>query len=128
MTDEKDHIIGIRQIMDKRSTFLSSHPLLLKVQPILEQPSASKTDSTTTTLSVKLTGATTAYAYHRTERMFAFKRVKMLDDGTNGDITANDGIFTAVVKTPVNQYYFAAENADAAATLPERASFEYFKL
>lgn len=127
MTDEKDHIIGIRQIMDKRSTFLANHPLMLKVPPKLEQPVASKTD-TTTTMSVKLTGATAAYAYYRVERMFAFKRVKMFDDGTNGDATANDGIFTAEVKTPVKQYYFAAENADAAATLPERASFEYFKL
>jgi hypothetical protein len=100
---------------------------LLKVQPKLEQPSASKTDSTTT-FSIKLTGATAGYAYYRAERMFAFKRVKMLDDGTNGDVTPNDGIFTAVVKASINQYYFAAENADAAATLPERASFEYFKL
>jgi hypothetical protein len=127
MTDEKDHIIGIRQIMDKRSTFLANHPLMLKVPPKLEQPVASKTD-TTTTMSVKLTGATAAYADYRVERMFAFKRVKMFDDGTNGDATANDGIFTAEIKTPVKQYYFAAENADAAATLPERASFEYFKL
>jgi spore coat protein CotH len=127
MIDEKDHIIGIRQIMGKRADFLSAHPMLNKVPPALETPAASESEGKTT-LTVKANaGSTGVYAHFRADRMFVFKRVRMYDDGTNGDATAADGIFTAVTDAKVGQYYFSAENADAACTLPERASQEYFK-
>jgi spore coat protein CotH len=128
MTDEKDHIIGIRQLMSKRAEYLSKHPLLNKTAPVLEGQTAQKQEGKTV-LTIKASAGTTGvYAHYRVDRMFAFKRVKMFDDGTNGDATAADGIFTATVEVPFAQYYFSAENADAGVTLPERASQEYFKL
>jgi hypothetical protein len=78
-------------------------------------------------LSVQLKNATTGFAYYRRDRMLSFTRTPLFDDGTHGDATAGDGIFSAEVDTALTtQYYFSAENADAAATLPERASYEFF--
>jgi hypothetical protein len=53
----------------------------------------------------------------------------MVDDGTNGDQAAGDGIFTATIDAAlIKQWYLAGEGDEGAATLPERASFEYFKI
>jgi hypothetical protein len=52
----------------------------------------------------------------------------MTDDGANGDMKAGDGIYTAVIeKSKVKHYYVAAENEEAAAVFPERASYEFLK-
>ncbi len=127
MTDDKDHIIGIRQIMNKRAEFLGKHPLLNKTAPVLEAPTATEAEGKTMFTTKANTGTTSVYAHFRADRMFVFKRVKMYDDGTNGDVTANDGTYTISTDAKVGQYYFSAENADAACTLPERASQEFFK-
>ena len=128
MIDGPDHIIGIREIMSKRSEYLTKHPLLNKEQPKLSAPAHLK-NGEKVVLTVTLKNATAGYAYYRRDVMFAFKRIPLFDDGTHGDSISGDGIFAAEVDAAlINQYYFAAENADAAATLPERASFEYLKL
>jgi CotH kinase protein len=127
MSNGPDKIIGIRQLMSKRGDFLSAHALLNKVQPILAQPGATVVGDSVL-LTVKLDNATGGYAYYRRDRMFAFTRVALSDSGLHGDIQASDGLWSAKVPADkAKQYYFAAENADAAATLPERASWEYFK-
>ncbi len=128
MIDGPDHIIGIRQIMGKRAEYLTKHPLLNKEQPVLSAPKHTKgTDKVL--LSVTLKNATGGFAYYRRDVMFVFKRTPLFDDGTHGDLTAGDGIYSAEVPADqVNQYYFAAENAEAGATLPERASYEFLKM
>jgi hypothetical protein len=127
MSNGADKIIGIRQLMNKRAEFLTAHPLLSKAQPELSQPGATAV-ADSVLLTVRLSNATGGYAYYRRDRMFAFARIALHDDGLTGDSQAADGIWTAKVPADKSrQYYFAAENADAAATLPERASFEYFK-
>ena len=35
MTDGPDHVIGLRQLMDKRTAWLLKHPLLTKAQPVI---------------------------------------------------------------------------------------------
>jgi len=61
--------------------------------------------------------------------MFAFTRIAMTDDGTHGDAQAGDGIYTAeIAASKVKHYYVAAESEEAAATFPERASYEYLKV
>jgi len=53
----------------------------------------------------------------------------LFDDGTNGDLAAADGIYSTTVDAAlIIQWYIAAEGDEAAATLPERASFEFFKV
>lgn len=126
MANGPDKIIGIRELMSKRTEYLSAHPLLTKEQPVLSAPKHAKSGDKTL-LTVQLKNATGGFAYYRRDRMLSFTRTPLFDDGTHGDATAGDGIFSAEVDTALtNQYYFSAENADAAATLPERASYEFF--
>ncbi len=115
--------------MNKRAEWLAKHPLLNKVPPSITEAKATKAGEQTT-FTVKLTDATRGgWLFYRVDRQFAFKRVPLFDDGTNGDIAAGDGIFSATLESAkVKQWYIAAENDNAAATLPERASFEFFKI
>jgi len=126
MKSGSDNVIGIQQLMSKRAEFLSSHPLLTKLQPKIESVKHSK-EAAGTKVTAKLTDATKgAWLYYRTDKSFAFKRTPMLDDGANGDAVAGDGIFTVMIDAAImKQYYIAAEGEEGASTLPERASFAY---
>ena len=54
----------------------------------------------------------------------------MYDDGTNGDVLANDNIFTAVLpfqeSGEVVKYYVRAENEEAISLQPQRAEYEFY--
>lgn len=59
-------------------------------------------------------------------KSLSFKRLAM---SAGEEVAVKDGIFTASVNAAdVTQYYFAAESEEAAITLPERASFEFFEV
>jgi hypothetical protein len=124
-----DNVIGLRQLIGKRAEFLSKHPLLTKPQPVIAEAKAAK-EGAKIHFTSKLTNATKGgWLYYRTDRQFAFKRTPLLDDGANGDKTAADGIYSATLDaTIVKQWYIAAEGDEAATTLPERASYEFFKI
>lgn len=57
-----------------------------------------------------------------------FQKINMLDDGSQNDGAANDGIFGIQISNVGNsiQYYIYAENADAGRFSPERAAYEYY--
>lgn len=129
MKSGQDNVIGLRQLMAKRAEWLGKHPLLNKLQPAISEALAT-VDGAKVKVTVKLANATKGgWLFYRAKQQYAFNRVQMVDDGTSGDLAAGDGIFTAVVEASlIKQWYVAAEGDEAAATLPERASFEYFKL
>jgi hypothetical protein len=124
-----DNVIGLRQLIGKRAEFLSKHPLLTKPQPVISEAKAAK-EGAKVHFTSKLSNATKGgWLYYRADRQFAFKRTPLLDDGANGDKTAADGIYSATLDaTIVKQWYIAAEGDEAATTLPERASYEFFKI
>lgn len=122
-----DNIIGIKQLMEKRTAWLLQHPLMQKVPPAIAEAKHAK-DGDQTKVTAKLTNATVGYLFYRTDKRWAFARVDMKDDGTAGDATAGDGVFTASVPSAkIKQYYVVAENADGAALFPEKASYEFLK-
>ena len=124
-----DNVIGLRQLMGKRAEWLGKHPLLNKAQPTVADAKASK-EGEKVKVTVKLTNATKGgWLFYRAERQYVFKKTPLFDDGTNGDQAAGDGIFSTTIDASiVKQWYIAAEGDEGAATLPERASFEFFKL
>jgi CotH kinase protein len=128
MASGTDRIIGLRQLLDKRGQWLAKHPLLTKTPPAISETRHTKQADGRWLVTARLTGATGGFVYQRTERWQAFRRSALLDDGQNGDAAAGDGIFSALLPAPAKHYYIAAENADAALTYPERASFEYLKI
>ncbi len=129
MKSGQDNVIGLRQLMAKRTLFLSKHPLLNKPLPGITDAKASK-EGLTVKFTVKLTDASRGgWLYYRNDRQFSFKRTPLFDDGSNGDKMAADGIFSNTLDAAiVKQWYIAAEGDEGAVTLPERASFEFFKL
>jgi hypothetical protein len=60
----------------------------------------------------------------------SFEFVEMFDDGAHNDGSAGDGVFgiSRVVFNAGLQYYFYAENEDAAAFFPQRAANDFFTL
>jgi CotH kinase protein len=129
MTSGPDHVIGLRQLMDQRTAFLTKHPLLIKNQPKIAEARHTK-QGDNVLITAKLTDATvSAWVYTRTERWQAFKKQPLRDDGQNGDTTAGDGVFSSLIPAKsIKHYYIVAENAEAAATYPERASYEFLKV
>lgn len=128
MKDGPDNVIGIKQLMDKRTQYLQKHPLLNKPKPVISDAKHAK-GAEKTTFSVKLANAKGGYLYFRNTKALAFKRVPLTDDGANGDAAAGDGVFSASVKSAdATQYYFAAESDEAAMTFPEKASFEFLEV
>ena len=59
-----------------------------------------------------------------------FEAFEMHDDGTNGDLIANDNTYTAflpyVVSGDAVKFYIRAQNSSNMSLLPERAEYEFF--
>ncbi len=129
MKSGPDNVIGIRQLIGKRAEWLAKHPLLNKLQPTIAEAKATK-EGEKIKFTSKLTNATRGgWLYYRKDRQYSFTRTQLFDDGTNGDAVASDGVFSVLMDAAiVKQWYIAAEGDEGAATLPERASFEFFKL
>ena len=128
LMDGPDHVIGLRHLMDKRTAWLTKHPLLNKTLPTITDVKHAQTGDKIK-VTAQCTGAKSTWFFYRTDRMFAFTRMAMTDDGTHGDAQAGDGIYTAeIAASKVKHYYVAAESEEAAATFPERASYEYLKV
>ena len=54
----------------------------------------------------------------------------MLDDGTNGDVVANDGTYSAILPFQSSglevKFYIRSENNDAIKLNPQRAEYEFY--
>jgi hypothetical protein len=54
----------------------------------------------------------------------------MYDDGTNGDLQANDGVFTCHIPYPSAlkvKFYIKATNSHSMMLSPERAEYEFYE-
>lgn len=128
MNSGPDHVIGIRQLMQKRGEYLSKHPLLNKTAPSIAELKYNQ-EGEKLRFTVRLGNAKSAWLMYRADKMFAFKRTPLLDDGANGDAVAGDGMYTVVIDAAlVKHYYAVAESEEAALCFPERASFEYLRV
>lgn len=128
MISGPDHVIGLKQLLEKRAQWLDQLPLLNKPQPLIADVKHVVAGANIT-VTAKLTGAKNGWFMYRKHKMFAFTRVPMYDDGTNGDTKAGDGIYSASVKAElVKHYYVLAEGEEGAALMPERASYEFFEV
>lgn len=123
-----DKIIGLRQLMDKRTQYLLKHPALTKAPPVIGKVKH-QVKGNQMLITAELTNGENGWLFYRKHRMFAFTRKAMNDNGENGDEKAGDGVFSATVPLEeIVHYYVAGENADAAALFPERASMEFLSV
>ena len=119
---------GIMSSIDARKEYLLNHPEISLIPPSLTNPVVANN-----TISVEASNATFVELLATTsEYNSKFKSFSMYDDGTNGDLLANDGVYSAFLPyanfNGKIKYYFRAHNNDALRTLPERAEYEFFEL
>lgn len=124
----KSKMIGIAELMEARTEYLSNHPLINRSSPeISEVYHTGETEHNLMTARVK--GATEVYLAYRMEPFAPFQRVKMMDEGENGDRTAGDEVFSVrIEKKKGTQYYIIAEAEKTASLSPAKASFEFHEV
>ena len=123
---------GITQLMDGRSTFLSSYTGY-SGEPTISNITYSPQnfilgdDIWITAEVVDVTFAKIAYRFGKNER---FKSVEMFDDGNHNDGISGDGIYGCKIGNCSNSldYYLYADNDSAGVFSPVRAAYEYYTI
>lgn len=126
-------IVGITQLMEERADYLLNLTDFTAVQPqigAIEYSPASPASGEEIFFSVQIEDAEAAYLYGRNGEVGRFYETELYDDGQHNDGEADDGLFanSLIANGILLQYYIVADNEDASAFSPERASYEFFTL
>jgi hypothetical protein len=117
-------IIGIEQLMKKRTELLTAHPLFTGKNP---EVGAVKTlvSSNQAILSVPVKDAVKTWIAYRTTETEPYQVTEMFDDGLHGDGAQLDGVWGISLekKGPIH-YYIIAEGDRLAVCLPPTAAFK----
>jgi len=118
-------IIGITELMEKRTEYLMQHPLIVKEPPLISAVQHEKTKDKVR-ISANVQQAETVWLCYRYAGRSNFKRIQM----AGGSLEADQAIrWEAMVDNrPGIQYYIAAEGERAAALSPERASLVFYEV
>lgn len=118
-------IIGIAELMEKRTEYLRQHPLISKAPPVISAVQHEKSKDRVR-VSATVQKAERVWLCYRYAGQGNFKRIEMA--GTGGD-SEQAMIWEAMVdKHPGMQYYVTAEGERTAALSPERASLEFYEV
>ncbi|MFK7969811.1 MAG: CotH kinase family protein [Bacteroidia bacterium] len=122
---------GITDLMDARTTYLEDYPGM-KGAPDLDKAVLSPSIpilGRDLAVSLEVSDAQDVTLMYRFGSRGLFTAVSMLDDGTQNDGAANDGVYGIKISNVSGnlQYYFYAENDSAGRFYPERAAYEVFK-
>ncbi|MEL6867791.1 MAG: CotH kinase family protein, partial [Bacteroidota bacterium] len=124
----KSNIIGLLELMEARTAYLLNHPLLKKSSPVITEVRHKKTGENIALLA-KIEGGKNNYLYYRDNPYAPFKKVKMLDDGQQEDMQADDQVFGFVMAYKAGiQYYIVSEGDKTASLSPKRAAFEFHEV
>ena len=117
---------GIMSTLRHRIPYLQTHSEISQTPPTLYGLSVSNnviTINATNESSVELMAT-------KNELKSKFQSFDMYDDGTNGDIQANDGVYSCYIPFPsalkVN-FYIKAKNFQTIMLSPERAEYEFYE-
>ncbi len=117
---------GILSTVNERKQFLLNHPEVSLIPPQISNVYVNNglvTAEVFNANSVEIMATTSEYNSK-------FNSFSMFDDGTNGDLLANDGIYTAELPYQLSgldvKFYIRAENDDAIKLSPQRAEYEFY--
>ena len=117
---------GIISTINERKIFLLNHPEISLIPPNIDNVSITNnivTAEVSNASNVKFMVTTNQYNSK-------FQAFFMFDDGTNGDLTANDGIYSLTIPNQFTgmemKFYIKAENNEAIKLSPERAEYEFY--
>lgn len=126
-------VIGIVQLMDARTSYLSSLTEFQYAAP--EISSAAHTPEQVSSNSevwftAEVSDATQVQLATRSSLRNPFEKTTMYDDGAHQDGAAGDGVYgvSMIVGATDVQYYIYAENSQAASFLPARAAYEFYEI
>ena len=117
---------GVMSTVNERKSYLLSHPEISYQAPNLYGLNINNnviTINADNAINVELMATTSEYNSR-------FESFVMHDDGTNGDILANDGVYTALLPFSSGleiKFYIRAQNNEAVSLLPERAEYEFYE-
>ena len=117
---------GILSTVNERKQFLLNHPEISLVSPTIDNVLL-----TNNLVTAEVFNANTVELMATTsEYNSKFQSFIMLDDGINGDMAANDGIYSAALPFQSSgldvKFYIRAEYNDAIKLNPRRAEYEFY--
>ena len=122
--------IGLTELFDERKTYLESTTEFSSLAPTIDNINYDESVPANAQLmvSAQILNSTDVILGYRLFAGDRFLKVEMYDDGTNGDATAGDNIFTSIVSVEATdiQFYIYAENNDAGIFSPVRAEHEFY--
>lgn len=126
-------VIGIVQLMDSRTNYISSlsdfqveGPGISNVAHTPEQVSS----NSEVWFTAEVENVDDVYLAYRYNSYGNFTKITMFDDGNHEDGQAGDGIYgvSVTVGSTDMQYYIYAENSDAVSFSPVRAEYEFYEI
>ena len=123
---------GISQLMDTRTTYLSSYTGF-SGEPIITNIAINPQNFVVgddVWITANITDANDAILGYRFGANMAFKTIAMFDDGNHNDGIANDGVFGGKISNSSNvvDYYLYADNDSAGVFSPVRAAYEFYSI
>ena len=122
---------GITQLMDARSTYLSSYTGF-SGEPIISNISTSQNINLGDDfwVTAEVLDATYARVSYRFGENQIFRNLEMFDDGLHNDGAAGDGVYGCKISNCSNSidYYFYADNDSSGVFSPVRAAYEYYSI
>jgi len=116
---------GILSTVEARMEFLYDHPEISEAAPVIGSP-----DISNDMVSVSVFGAQEVQLRYCTGDIAShFQSVTMVDDGTQGDAYASDGIYSVALPSFSSdniKFYVSATNSEAMSLSPQRAEYEYY--
>ena len=117
---------GIMSTINERKQFLLNHPEISLIPPTIENVSV--VDDLVTAEVFNANSVTLKATI--SEYNSKFQSFVMFDDGTNGDLVANDGVYSAILPFQSSgldiKFYILSENNDAIKLSPQRAEYEFY--
>ncbi len=117
---------GIISTINERKIFLLNHPEISLTPPNIDNVSIINN-----TITAEVSNASNVKFMVTTNQYNSkFQAFFMFDDGTNGDLAANDGIYSLTIPNQFigleMKFYIKAENNEAIKLNPERAEYEFY--
>ena len=117
---------GIMSTIDARKQYLLSHPEISLTPPLVSSVNVSNNLLTTSVFNASVVELMVTKSQYNSK----FQSFIMNDDGINGDVTANDGVYSIVMPFVGNtnvKFYIRSQNNDAMMLSPERAEYEFYE-
>jgi hypothetical protein len=117
---------GILSTINERKQFLLNHPEISLVSPTINNVMLTNNLVTTEVFNANTVELMATISEYNSK----FQSFEMRDDGTNGDLVANDGTYSAILPFQSSglevKYYIRSENNDAIKLNPQRAEYEFY--